>query len=80
MALGGGPGTGGYRDAATTVHGGGRAAQRAAAQLVNDASKGHIPLTKKTFGGILTRWLDHIEAGPGPQVREGQTPTRLDER
>jgi hypothetical protein len=47
---------------------------------VNDASKGHIPLTKKTFGGILTRWLDHIEAGPGPQVREGQTPTRLDER
>ena len=69
MALGRDPATGGYRYAATTVHGGRRAAQRAAAQLVNDASKGHIPLTKETFGGLLTRWLDHIEArGRAPKT------------
>jgi len=69
VALGRDPATGGYRYAATTVHGGRRAAQRAAAQLVNDASKGHVPLTKETFGGLLTRWLDHIEArGRAPKT------------
>ena len=69
MALGRDTATGEYRYAATTVHGGRRAAQRAAAQLVNDASKGHIPLTKETFGGLLTRWLDHIEArGRAPKT------------
>ncbi len=69
MALGRDPASGGYRYAATTVHGGRRAAQRAAAQLVNDAANGHIPLTKETFGGLLTRWLDHIEArGRAPKT------------
>jgi len=69
VALGRDPATGGYRYAATTVHGGRRAAQRAAAQLVNDASKGYVPLTKETFGGLLTRWLDHIEArGRAPKT------------
>ncbi len=36
---------------------------------MNEASKGHIPLTKDTFGGLLTRWLDHIEArGRAPKI------------
>ena len=30
---------------------------------------GRIPLTKETFGGLLTRWLDHIEArGRAPKT------------
>jgi integrase len=28
---------------------------------VSEADHGRIPLTKETFGGLLTRWLDHIE-------------------
>jgi integrase len=36
---------------------------------VNDASKGRISLTKETFGGLLIRWLDHIEArGRAPKT------------
>ncbi len=69
MSLGRDPATGRYRYTTTTVHGGRRQAQRAAAQLVNDASKGHIPLSKETFGGLLARWLDHIEArGRAPKT------------
>jgi len=44
-------------------------AQRTSARLVNEASQGRIPLTKETFGGLLTRWLDHIEArGRAPKT------------
>jgi len=58
-----------YRYTSVTVHGGRPEAQRAAAQLVSDASKGHVPLTKETFGGLLTRWLDHIAArGRAPKT------------
>ncbi len=44
------------------------ATQRAAAGPVSEADHVRIPLTKETFGGLLDRWLDHIEArGPGTQ-------------
>ena len=46
-----------------------RDAQRAAAGLVSEADHGRIPLTKETFGGLLARWLDHIEArGRSPKT------------
>jgi hypothetical protein len=46
-----------------------RNAQRAAARLLNDADSGRIPLTNETFGGRLTRWLDHIDArGRAPKT------------
>jgi len=41
-----------------------RDALRAAAGLVNEVDHGRIPLTRNTFGALLARWLDHIEA-PG---------------
>ena len=69
VALGRDPTTHRYRYAHATVHGGRRDAQREAARLVNEASKGQIPLTKETFGGLLDRWLDHIEArGRAPKT------------
>jgi len=44
-------------------------AQRAAAGLVSEADHGRITLTKETFGGLLTRWLDHIETrGRAPRT------------
>ena len=43
--------------------------KREAARLVNEASQGRIPLTNETFGGLLDRWLDHIEArGRAPKT------------
>ena len=69
MALGRDPNTRRYRYAHATVHGGRRDAQREAARLVNEASQGRIPLTNETFGGLLDRWLDHIEArGRAPKT------------
>ncbi len=69
MALGRDPDTHRYRYAHATVHGGRRDAQKEAARLVNEASQGRIPLTKETFGGLLNRWLDHIEArGRAPKT------------
>ncbi len=62
--LGRDPATRRYRYAHATVHGGRRDAQREAARLVSEASRGRIPLTNETFGGLLDRWLDHIEVGP----------------
>ncbi len=38
-------------------------------RVVSEADHGRIPLTKKTFGGLLTRWLHHIEArGRAPKT------------
>jgi hypothetical protein len=62
VCLGRDPATGRYRYTTSTVHGGRREAQRAAARLVTDAEQGRIPMTKETFGGLLERWLEHIEA------------------
>ena len=62
VSLGRGPRSHRYRYAATTVRGSQRDAQRAAARLVSEAAEGRIPLTKETFGGLLIRWLDPIEA------------------
>jgi hypothetical protein len=40
-----------------------------AARLVNEASEGRISLAKETFGSLLDRWLDHIEArGRAPKT------------
>ena len=69
MSLGRDPATHRYRHAAATVRGTKRDAQRAAAGLVSEADHGRIPLTKETFGGLLARWLDHIEArGRAPKT------------
>ncbi|HEX4175125.1 MAG TPA: tyrosine-type recombinase/integrase [Acidimicrobiales bacterium] len=69
VSLGRDPSTHRYRYAHATVHGGRRDAQREAARLASEAAKGRIPLTKETFGGLLTRWLDHIEArGRAPKT------------
>ena len=62
MSLGRDPATHRYRYAAATVRGTKRDAQRAAAHLVSEADLGRIPLTKETFGGLLARWLEHIDA------------------
>ena len=69
MSLGRDPATHRYRYAATTVRGTKRDAQRAAAGLVSEADHGRIPLTKETLGGLLARWLDHIETrGRAPKT------------
>jgi len=69
VSLGRDPATHRYRYAAATVRGTKRDAQRAAAGLVSEVDHGRIPLTKETFGGLLTRWLDHIEArGRAPKT------------
>ncbi len=69
VSLGRDPATHRYRYAAATVRGAKRDAQRAAAGLVSEADHGRIPLTKETFGNLLTRWLDHIEArGRAPKT------------
>ena len=69
MSLGRDPNTHHYRYAHATVHGGRRDAQKTAAQLVNEASQGRIPLINETFGDLLDRWLDHIETrGRAPKT------------
>jgi hypothetical protein len=69
VSLGHDPATHRYRYAAATVRGTKRDAQRAAAGLVSEADHRRIPLTKETSGGLLTRWLDHIEArGRAPKT------------
>jgi hypothetical protein len=69
VSLGPDPNTHRYRYAHATVHGGRRDAQRVAARLVNEASEGRISLAKETFGSLLDRWLDHIEArGRAPKT------------
>lgn len=46
-----------------------RAAQREAAQLVELASQGRLSTERDTLGGLLDRWLDHIEArGRAPKT------------
>jgi hypothetical protein len=72
VSLGRDPATHRYRYAAATVRGTKRDAQRAAAGLVSEADHGWIPLTKETFGGLLARWLEHIET-------RGRAPKTLDE-
>ena len=69
MSLGRDPATQRYRYAAATMRGTKRDAQRAAAGLLSEADHGRIPLTKKTFGGLLVRRLDHIETrGRAPRA------------
>ena len=69
MSLGPAPNTHRYRYVHAAVHGGRRDAQRVAARLVNEASEGRISLAKETFGSLLDRWLDHIEArGRAPKT------------
>ena len=70
VSLGRDPATRRYRYAAAAVGGTKRDAQRASARLVNGADQHRIPMTKETFGGLLTRWIDHIEA-------RGRAPKRL---
>jgi hypothetical protein len=63
------PKTKSYSYVSSTVHGGRRAAQREAARLVKQAADGQIPTERETLGGLLTRWLDHIEArGRAPKT------------
>ena len=39
------------------------------ARLVSEADDGRISTSTETFGGLLTRWLDHIEArGRAPKT------------
>jgi hypothetical protein len=44
-------------------------AQREAARLVKLASEGRLSPERETLGGLLDRWLDHIEArGRAPKT------------
>ena len=69
MPLGRDPKTKRYEYATATVRGGRRAAQREAARLVKLASEGRLSTERETLGGLLDRWLDHIEArGRAPKT------------
>lgn len=45
-----------------TFHGGARAADKALAKLVTDASKAQPASGVETFGDLLTEWLDHCDS------------------
>ena len=69
VSLGRDPATKRYRYVSATVRGGRRLAQREAARLVKQASEGRIPLERESLGGLLERWLEHIEArGRAPKT------------
>ena len=63
------PATGRYSYASTTVRGGRRDAQRAAAKLVNQASDGLVATNAGTLDELLSRWLRHLEGlGRAPKT------------
>jgi len=69
VSLGRSPGTSRYSYASTTVRGGRRDAQRAAAKLVNQASDGQVAMSADTLGELLNRWLTHLEGlGRAPKT------------
>jgi integrase len=69
VSLGRDPKTKRYEYVTTTVRGGRRTAQREAARLIKLASEGQISTERETLGGLLDRWLDHIEArGRAPKT------------
>ena len=72
MSLGRDPKTKRHEYVTTTVRGGRRTAQRVAARLIKLVSEGQISTERETLGGLLGRWLDHIEQGPRRSPRDRQ--------
>lgn len=69
VSLGRDPQTKRYQYATTTVRGGRRDAQRAAAKLVSQAGEGRMPATSTTLAQLLERWLTHLEGqGRAPKT------------
>jgi len=69
VSLGRSPATGHYSYASTTVRGGRRDAQRAAAKLVNQGNDGLVATNAGTLDELLSRWLTHLEGlGRAPKT------------